>query len=208
MSGSLPLLPDDVHLTERFARYLPSDIDVDSLSDEQLVKLTEIYRKCRKDAREYFRRKLLEVLEPALDEAMEIAMKSHLPEGSPPWEKISDEQKAKVKDIYTTCVSKDLTITALRKHIHSFIVDGIDDFEIKETEAPAPKLFKAKETKQSKEMEKLRLWVQERLDMKGCITRTDDFEEFHKKFGYAKRTFSKKMRMLGLIFDGKKWVMP
>ncbi len=208
MTGTQPVLPDDVFLIERFARYLPSDIDVTSLTEEHLLKLTEIFRKCRKDAREYFKRKLLEELEPALEEALVGAMKYHMPAGAPSWDKLSAGQQSKIKDIYTTCFRKNLTITALRKHIRFYLMEGIDDLEIKETEAPAPKLFKAKETKQSKEMEKLRQWVQERLDMKGCITRTDDFEEFHKKFGYAKRTFSKKMRMLGLIFDGKKWVMP
>ena len=208
MTGTLPLLPDDLYLKERLARYLPSGVDVELLSDEQITKLTDIYRGCRKDATEYFRRKILEELEPTFEKTLLAAIRNHLPSETAPWDKLSKEQQERVKEIYTTCYGKNLTITALRKHIRAYLVEGIDDFDITETEAPAPRLFKAKETKQSKELEKLRVWVQVRLDNKGCITRTDDFEEFHKKFGYAKRTFSKKMRMLGLIFDGKKWVMP
>jgi len=208
MTGTLPLLPDDLYLKERLARYLPSGVDVELLSDEQITKLTDIYRGCRKDATEYFRRKILEELEPTFEKTLLAAIRNHLPSETAPWDKLGKEQQERVNEIYTTCYGKNLTITALRKHIRAYLVEGIDDFDITETEAPAPRLFKAKETKQSKELEKLRVWVQVRLDNKGCITRTDDFEEFHKKFGYAKRTFSKKMRMLGLIFDGKKWVMP
>jgi len=208
MAAHRASLPDDIYLVERLARYLPSDVDLNEITEDQRMRLAEIYRECRKEAAEYFRRKLLEDLEPAFEEALERAINKNMPPGVPSWEDLPADKKEKVTEIYNTCYTKNLTTTALRKHIHSYLVDGIDDLEITETEAPVPRLFKAKETKQSKELEKLRVWVQERLDRKKCITRTDDFEEFHKKFGYAKRTFSKKMRMLGLIFDGKKWVMP
>jgi len=50
-------------------------------------------------------------------------------------------------------------------------------------------------------------WIEGKLAEKGFISRSEDFVEFHELFGYAKRTFSKKLGLFGLKFNGKKWVM-
>lgn len=197
---------DDIYKFERLRYYLPEEVVMNSITPQQIERLEEIYDDCRKEARKIFKSMVKEKFESDLEDLLNRTIEECLPQKPEQmhWKDISQEQQDRLTEIYFACWDRGFTKSTIKKYFRKYLLTGVDDFDIL-NEPYVPEHTTVLHPTEEHQM--MKEWIEGKLAEKGFISRSEDFEEFHELFGYAKRTFSKKLGLFGLKFNGKKWVM-
>jgi len=197
---------DDINHFHRLNHYLPENFELDSLTPQQWERLEEIYRESRKRAKKLFKTKVRVKFEKDLRNLLKQTIEDCLPQKPEQmhWDDISPQQQERLTEIYFACWDRGFTKSTIKKYFRKYLLTGVDDFDIL-NEPYVPEHTTVLHPTEEHQM--MKEWIEGKLAEKGFISRSEDFEEFHELFGYAKRTFSKKLGLFGLKFNGKKWVM-
>jgi hypothetical protein len=197
---------DDINHFQRLRYYLPPDVEPKSLTPQQLSRLEEIYNECRLEAKKLFKTKVKGKFETDLTDLLKVTIEECLPQKPEQmhWEDINPQQQERLTEIYFACWDRGFTKSTIKKYFRKYLLTGVDDFDIL-NEPYVPEHTTVLHPTEEHQM--MKEWIEGKLAEKGFISRSEDFEEFHDLFGYAKRTFSKKLGLFGLKFNGKKWVM-
>lgn len=197
---------DDTNYRERLRYYLPPDVHHTSLTPQDIARLQEIYDECRIEAKKRFRTKVRARFETDLAVLLNRTIEECLPQKPEQmhWGDISPQQQVRLTEIYFACWDRGFTKSTIKKYFRKYLLTGVDDFDIL-NEPYVPEHTTVLHPTEEHQM--MKEWIEGKLSEKGFISRSEDFEEFHEMFGYAKRTFSKKLGLFGLKFNGKKWVM-
>lgn len=197
---------DDTNHFQRLRYYLPPDVDSKALTPQQLSRLKEIYDECRIEAKKFFKTKVKSKFETDLTDLLKQTIEECLPQKPEQmhWEDINPQQQERLTEIYFACWDRGFTKSTIKKYFRKYLLTGVDDFDIL-NEPYVPEHTTVLHPTEEHQM--MKEWIEGKLAEKGFISRSEDFEEFHDLFGYAKRTFSKKLGLFGLKFNGKKWVM-
>ncbi len=197
---------DDINHFRRVRYYLPPDVDTDSLTPQQHTRLEEIYNECRMEAKKLFKKKVKVKFERDLADLLKQTIEDCLPQKPEQmhWGDINPQQQERLTEIYFACWDRGFTKSTIKKYFRKYLLTAVDDFDIL-NEPYVPEHTTVLHPTEEHQM--MKEWIEGKLAEKGFISRSEDFEEFHVLFGYAKRTFSKKLGLFGLKFNGKKWVM-
>lgn len=197
---------DDINHCSRLKFYLPEDLDSEILNPQQWSRLDEIYNECRMEAKKLFKVKVKAKFEKDLRNLLKQTIEECLPQKPEQmhWEDINPQQQDRLTEIYFACWDRGFTKSTIKKYFRKYLLTGVDDFDIL-NEPYVPEHTTVLHPTEEHQM--MKEWIEGKLAEKGFISRSEDFEEFHELFGYAKRTFSKKLGLFGLKFNGKKWVM-
>jgi hypothetical protein len=197
---------DDINHFHRLKYYLSPDMDTASLTPQQIDRLEEIYNECRIEAKKLFKVKVKAKFEKDLDDLLKQTIEDCLPQKPEQmhWSDINPQQQERLTEIYFACWDRGFTKSTIKKYFRKYLLTGVDDFDIL-NEPYVPEHTTVLHPTEEHQM--MKEWIEGKLAEKGFISRSEDFEEFHELFGYAKRTFSKKLGLFGLKFNGKKWIM-
>lgn len=197
---------DDINHFRRLKYYLSPSIDQTSLTPQQIDRLEEIYNECRTDAKKLFKVKVKAKFETDLNVLLNQTVEDCLPQKPEQmhWSDINPQQQERLTEIYFACWDRGFTKSTIKKYFRKYLLTGVDDFDIL-NEPYVPEHTTVLHPTEEHQM--MKEWIEGKLAEKGFISRSEDFEEFHDLFGYAKRTFSKKLGLFGLKFNGKKWIM-
>jgi len=197
---------DDINYHRRLSIYLPEDIGTKEIAPQEWARLEELYGECRVEAKKLFKRKVKSKFEKDLENLLKLTIEECLPQKPEQmhWEDINEQQQDRLTEIYFACWDRGFTKSTIKKYFRKYLLTGVDDFDIL-NEPYVPEHTTVLHPTEEHQM--MKEWIEGKLAEKGFISRSEDFEEFHELFGYAKRTFSKKLGLFGLKFNGKKWVM-
>ncbi|MCK4613317.1 MAG: hypothetical protein KAU14_00820, partial [Thermoplasmata archaeon] len=197
---------DDIYHFERLKICLPGDVDPTTLTPQQKEHFEGIYNNCRKKARKVFKAMVKDRFEEELMDLLKQTIEDCLPQKPEQmhWENIMKHQQNRLTEIYFACWDRGFTKSTIKKYFRKYLLTGVDDFDIL-NEPYVPEHTTVLHPTEEHQM--MKEWIEGKLAEKGFISRSEDFDEFHELFGYAKRTFSKKLGLFGLKFNGKKWIM-
>jgi len=204
MHGSENL--DDIHHIERLRTYLPEDVDSENLTYQDWQGLERVYNECRREAKKRFKALVRARFEETLRGLLQKTIEECLPQKPEQiqWENLKPKQQKRLNQIYFACWDRGFTKSTIKKYFRKYLLNGVDEFDIlNEPYVPEHTAI----LHPTEEHQMMKEWIDGKLAEKGFISRSEDFEEFHDLFGYAKRTFSKKLGLFGLKFNGKKWIM-
>lgn len=197
---------DDTHCIERLKTYLPEDVDPEKLTPQDWQELDKVYNECRGEMKKRFKAMVKARFEENLKELLKKTIEECLPQKPEQilWKNLTSKQQKRLNQIYFACWDRGFTKSTIKKYFRKYLLTGVDDFDIlNEPYVPEHTTI----LHPTEEHQMMKEWIDSKLAEKGFISRSEDFEEFHELFGYAKRTFSKKLGLFGLKFNGKKWIM-
>lgn len=183
-----------------YRKYLPENSDIKQFSIEQEENLLDIFHECEKEADKYLEKIVKECFNEKLKDIGYKNLSLCMPEGIELYS-LSDEQKSDLAQIYRQEIAKEQSQRAIREHFKKYLSEGKPLLPKKEGIKE-----KVEEEIPNKKDKMVLEWIGKKLKEKGYISKTEDFENFHKLLGYSTRSFSNKMKEAGLKFVNKKWV--
>ena len=197
---------DDINHFKRLIFFLPDDVDVTTMTLEQKEQLENVFHECKNDSKKIFKEMVKEKFKKNLEGLLQHTIEECLPQKPEQmrWIDIPPDQQVRLTEIYFACWDRGFTKSTIKKYFRKYLLTGVDDFDIL-NEPYVPEHTTVLHPTEEHQM--MKDWIEGKLAEKGFISRSEDFVEFHDLFGYAKRTFSKKLGLFGLKFNGKKWIM-
>lgn len=177
-----------------YEKYLPGGVTAKDITPKHEPMLIEIFSKCEEEAEKY----LEEVTKKSFDEhikcMMDESLKKYLPlRPKIIWSNLSIDQKTYLTKIYKNCLSQGENEKTIKKQFRNYL----DEFFKKD---------KHDKLKTEDIQNLLEKWIDEKIEMKGYVSKKEDFEDFHRIFSLAERTFSTRLRNSNLTFKKGKWL--
>lgn len=185
-----------------YIKYLPENSDIKKFNSDQENKLLDVYHECEKEADKYLKKIVKEEFYELLKEIGNKNLSLILPE-EVEWISLDEEKRSDLGIIYRESIAKGQTKKSIRDQFKKYLSEGKPSIPTEEII-----ILKVDEAVSNKKEQLVIDWIEQMIDKKGYISKSEDFENFNKLLGYSSRSFSNKMKEAGLKFVNKKWLKP